>query len=61
MCRLTIFEIFLANLKQELPKTMRRQYSSKEKAYEALKRKSGQDFGYDAKAWERWLKENGKL
>jgi hypothetical protein len=61
MSRLALFEIYLGNLKQEIPKEMRRQDATREQAYEALKRATGQDFGYDAKAWEQWLKQNKKL
>jgi hypothetical protein len=29
---------------------------SREKAYAILKQETGQDFGYDTKAWLKWLK-----
>lgn len=31
------------------------------RAYEVLKERTGQDFGYDADAWEKWAKESGRL
>jgi len=31
-------------------------YMAREKAYEALKNYTGQDFGYDADAWQEWFK-----
>lgn len=30
-------------------------------AYEALKESTGEDFGYDADAWEKWGRETGLL
>jgi hypothetical protein len=46
------FEILLANLRGRMPDPM---YSmSTEKAYEELKRLSGEDFGFDDKLWENW-------
>ena len=30
---------------------------SRETAYEELKRLTGQDFGYDVKAWRQWFKD----
>ena len=33
-------------------------HATKEQALEELKHRTGQDFGYDANAWQRWLNEN---
>ncbi len=33
-------------------------FPSKEYALEQLKRMSGQDFGYDAERWAKWLETN---
>jgi hypothetical protein len=58
MSRLSYEEILIANLKQELyPDEM--SYMSKEIAYGWLKKHTGQDFGDDIEAWEKWVLENG--
>jgi hypothetical protein len=45
------------NLAGEIPEG-RREYLSPAEALDMLKRVSGQDYGYDLKAWKQWLKEN---
>ena len=35
---------------------MRREYLPKDVAYEKLKAMTGQDFGDDPDAWERWVR-----
>jgi hypothetical protein len=52
-------EWLLANLKQELPDN-HEAYLPRYAAYRKLKEWTGQDFGYDANAWEKWLKKNKK-
>jgi hypothetical protein len=58
MTRLTLGKLYLANLQERLPGG--RGHMTKEQAYEALKQYTGQDFGYDIKAWRKWLRENKK-
>ena len=53
--RLTPVERLLKNLKQEIPPYMRREYLTRETAYEKLKIMTGQDFGFDAVKWESWV------
>ena len=36
---------------------MRREYLTREVAYEKLKALTGQDFGLDPDQWELWIKE----
>lgn len=50
---LTPYQLFLANLKQEIP-SHQRGYMTREEAYRALKKVSGQDFGLDIEAWREW-------
>ena len=50
-------EGFLKNLRQEIHPDSRA-YLSREDAYVQLRRATGQDFGYDADAWERWIMQN---
>ena len=59
MSRLTLFRGLVMNLKGEIEKG-RREYLSKEEAYEQLKRFTGQDFGCDARKWEEWLKTHSR-
>jgi hypothetical protein len=58
MTRLTLEEIFIKNIKQELPEASMA-YMTKEAAYAARKKWTGQDFGYDAEKWKKWIDENG--
>ena len=46
------YEWLLANLKQALPEG-REGFLSREAAYKKLKEWTGQDFGFDIKAWEK--------
>jgi hypothetical protein len=46
------FEMLLANLRQQMPDPMYQMCRAK--AYEELKKLTGQDFGYDDKLWEEW-------
>lgn len=45
----------LKNLKQEIPEHSHRLYLTRQQAYESLKRLTGQDFGDDIDAWQRYL------
>ena len=56
--RLTLLEGLLKNLKQEIPPYVRREYLTREAAYQKLKAFTGQDFGYDAERWEVWIREH---
>lgn len=47
---------YLKNLRQEIPQRMRREYMTQQAACDALKKWTGQDFGFDADAWETWLR-----
>ncbi len=51
------FHWFLLNLRQELPPTSL-YYLPKEEAHQRLVERTGQDFGYDDKRWERWGVDN---
>ncbi len=50
------YEIMIANLEQSLPKPVPG-YMPRGHAYQRLKTRSGEDFGYDVEAWKRWLEE----
>ncbi|MBX3080265.1 MAG: hypothetical protein KF716_01440 [Anaerolineae bacterium] len=60
MTRATPYQLLLINLEQSLPKNALG-YTSKESAYEGLKRLSGEDFGDDVAAWKKWLKDHKLL
>ena len=60
MSRLTPLQGLLMNLNQEI-EAGRREYLSKEQAYEKLKELTGQDFGYDVEKWRKWVKRNPNL
>lgn len=60
MIRLTAKQILLRNLQQRIPQQHKRLYMTREEAYEMLKERTGQDFGYDVDAWKKWLKANPK-
>jgi len=53
--RITLTQGLLKNLRGEIPSYMRREFLSKEVAYEKLKRLTGQDFGMDPHRWEEWI------
>jgi hypothetical protein len=53
--RLTLIDGLLKNLKQEIPPHMRREYLTRERAYEKLKAITGQDFGFDVERWQAWI------
>jgi hypothetical protein len=53
--RLTVEQILLRCLEGKMPQNSLA-YMSVEEAYEELKRDTGQDFGYDVKAWKQWFK-----
>ena len=55
--RLLPHELLLANLKGGLKNS--RGYIPKERAYAQLKKISGQDFGYDVKAWRQYIRSSG--
>ncbi|MDX1990797.1 MAG: hypothetical protein SF029_00310 [bacterium] len=54
MSRMTLEEIYLANLEEKRIQA----HMSKEAAYEALKTLTNQDFGYDVAAWRQWFREH---
>lgn len=47
--------LLILNQKQELPPYLTGYSNKKEEALETLKKWTGQDFGYDVAAWEKWL------
>ena len=56
--RITLYSGLLKNLKGEIPIEARREYLTKQKAYERLKELSGCSFAMDDIAsWERWVAE----
>lgn len=57
MSRLTFLEGLLLNLKGEI-KPRRREYLPKKVAYEQLKLHTGQDFGEDMDAWQKWIQDH---
>jgi hypothetical protein len=57
MSRITLFKGLLMNLNQEIKKG-RREYLSRDEAYQKLKALTGQDFGYDVEKWRSWIKQN---
>lgn len=61
MAHLLPLEGLLKNLKQEIPSYRRREYLTRERAYELLKQWTGQDFGFDADKWGDWVHENQDL
>ena len=54
MSRLYPLEGLLLNLKEEI-QPGRREYLPRDRAYELLKERTGQDFGYNVGAWEAWI------
>ena len=60
MSQLMPLEVLLLNLKQEISPVRRREYLPKERALQLLKEWTGQDFGDDVAAWERWIAEHGE-
>ena len=44
-------------MKQEIPSYMRREYLTREDAYEKIKVMTGQDFGMNVEQWEEWVKK----
>jgi hypothetical protein len=59
MTRLTMGQLLLSNLAEQMP-IGGWGYMTKEAAREQLKKLTGQDFGYDLKAWKTWLREHRK-
>lgn len=55
--RLTPLELVLANLEGKLPTT--HGWMSPEQALEKLRELTGVDFGFDARAWRKWVREQG--
>jgi len=51
---MTLYSGLLKNLRQEI-RPGRREYLTKEQAYEQLKYHTGQDFGYDIEGWRQWI------
>jgi hypothetical protein len=58
MSRLTPEQRLLENLRQQVAKESMA-YMTREAAYQGLRNSTGQDFGYDADKWEKWIEENG--
>jgi hypothetical protein len=58
--RRTSAQILIGNLEQKISSKNAKIYSTKERAYEELKRRTDQDFGYDVDAWIKWLREHGE-
>lgn len=57
MAHLLPITLFLMNLKGDIrPGT--REYRTPERALEALKQMTGEDFGYDVQAWKQWLRSD---
>lgn len=59
MNRITLLKGLQMNLNQEIQKG-RREYLSREVAYEKLKTLTSEDFGYDIDAWNNWAIKNKK-
>ena len=59
MPRMTVIERLILNLQQLMPPN-RKGYMPREKAYESLKKLTGQDFGYDVEKWVEWINRNRK-
>lgn len=57
--RLTIAEILIGNLRGGFQKSFPA-YRTPEQAYKELKHYTGQDFGYDVEAWEKWFSETDR-
>jgi N6-adenosine-specific RNA methylase IME4 len=56
MTRLKAEQILLLNLEQKIPDHTL-VYCLSEQAHSELKGMTGQDFGYDVKAWKQWFKD----
>ena len=56
MSRITLFKGLLLNLEGKIQPPERREYLPPEEALAELKKRTGEDFGYDAAAWREWLK-----
>jgi hypothetical protein len=56
--RISPNKYLLYNLEGRFSEETSAYFLPKEKAYEALKKYTGQDFGYDVKAWKRWFRQN---
>jgi len=54
------YERLILNMKQEILKGYMA-YLTLEEAYTILKQNTGQDFGYDIAAWEKWLTDQGEV
>jgi hypothetical protein len=54
-------ELFLINLEEKVSYQYPFIYMDMTLALSELKKLTGQDFGYDAKLWRKWLLENGFL
>ena len=58
MAHMIPLEGALKNLRQEIPPDRRREYVTRERALELLRKWTGQDFGFDADQWENWISEH---
>jgi hypothetical protein len=55
MARMVPLVGLLKNLKQEIPKSRRREYLTKDQAYERLKMLTGKDYSHQVEQWEVYL------
>jgi hypothetical protein len=58
MTRLSYYEALLFNIIPSQFDEYDMEYIPEERALAELREKTGQDFGYDALAWENWLDSN---
>ncbi len=49
---------FVMTLRREDPRGLPVTDEARQRAYEALKKETRQDFGYEAEKWEKWLRDN---
>lgn len=61
MSKYTLYQGLLLNLERRISPERRRDYLTREQALEQLKRRTGQDFGFDARRWRSWLKDEGMI
>jgi len=50
------YELLLLNLRGRISEG-RREYLTREEARKFLVKRTGQDFGFDVEAWERWISD----
>jgi hypothetical protein len=57
--RISPEELFIENLDEQISKESM-QYMPKERALDALKKISGEDFEYDVDKWKKWLADQNR-